>query len=411
MFALVDCNNFYVSCERLFRPDLTRTPTVVLSNNDGCVIARSNEIKRQGIPMGIPYFEIAGQLQRLGAAVFSSNYALYGDLSQRVMETLESLCPQVERYSIDEAFVEVVGTTTRERLAFGRQLKEVVERDTGIPVSVGIAPTKVLAKLANRRAKRESGLQGVWEWPEGREGDELLRQTELGDLWGVASRTAHKLQQAQIGNALELSQAGATLLRRLGSVVLLRIGRELAGESMRSLESEIEPPHTILRSRSFGRPLSQLEEVKPALSRYVQDAWRRLRRSELQATGLQVWLHTSRFHGDRIGASGQLLLSATDDPLALQRAALQVLERIWPGAAPFTRCGVMLFGLERPQASLFPSSPAGEQVRDALEAIQRKWGKSAIVLANTLQAPHGIPTAQHRSPRYTTRWEELIRVG
>ena len=228
MLALADCNNFYVSCERVFRPELENRPVVVLSNNDGCIIARSNESKALGIPMGAPVFQIEEQLRRQQIHIFSSNYPLYGDMSDRVMNTFEASVPQVERYSIDEAFLELSGCNEEERLTECRELKARVRRHTGIPVSIGIAPTKTLAKVANHHAKRHPDCNGVFELSDERKRDEVLGATKVEELWGIGRRTGIKLRRAGIITALELQRADITWVRREFTVTGMRTVLELS---------------------------------------------------------------------------------------------------------------------------------------------------------------------------------------
>ena len=413
--ALVDCNNFYVSCERVFRPDLAQVPVAVLSNNDGCVIARSEEVKQLGVMMGTPYFQCGPELRRAGAVVFSSNYPLYGDLSQRVMKTLEALCPRVERYSIDEAFVEIPGSEQVERETFSQQLQAQVLRDTGIPVSIGLATTKVLAKLANRQAKRLREAAGIWSMPEDPETrQQQLSATPLTDVWGIGRRWARRLENEGWQNAAELAAADPAMIRLVANVVLQRIALELRGDSCLSLEEISSPPRSLVRSRSFGQPLYQLTELRPALGRYLQRGWEHLRRHHLRASGIQVFLHTSRFHREiRYFGSRQAVIEPTDDLWELQRYAFALLEQAYRSGVGYTRCGVMLFGLEPDQPS-WKVCKAWQQRADlqqAISGLQQRWGRDVIQLAHTLTATKGLPLQQHRSPRYTTQWSELAIVG
>ena len=413
--ALVDCNNFYVSCERVFRPDLAQVPVAVLSNNDGCVIARSEEVKQLGVAMGTPYFQCGPELRRAGAVIFSSNYPLYGDLSQRVMQTLEALCPRVERYSIDEAFVEIPGSEQVERETFSRQLQAQVLRDTGIPVSIGLAKTKVLAKLANRQAKRLREAAGIWSMPEDPETrQQQLSATPLTDVWGIGRRWARRLETEGWQNAAELAAADPAMIRLVTNVVLQRIALELRGDSCLSLEETNSPPRSLVRSRSFGQPLYQLTELRPALGRHLQRGWEHLRRHHLRASGIQVFLHTSRFHRElRYFGSRQAVIEPTDDLWELQRYAFALLEQAYRSGVAYTRCGVMLFGLE-PDQPAWNVSTAWQQRADLQQAItglQQRWGRDVIQLAHTLTVTKGLPLQQHRSPRYTTQWSELAIVG
>ena len=413
--ALVDCNNFYVSCERVFRPDLAKVPVAVLSNNDGCVIARSEEVKQLGVAMGTPYFQCGPELRRAGAVVFSSNYPLYGDFSQRVMQTLEAQCPRVERYSIDEAFVEIPGRKQTEREAFARQLRARVLRDTGIPVSIGLAPTKVLAKLANRQAKRRKEAAGIWSMPEDLETrQQQLSVTTLTDVWGIGRRWARRLETEGWQNAADLAAADPAMIRLVANVVLQRIALELRGESCLSLEATSPPPRSLVRSRSFGHPLYQLAELRPALGRYLQRGWEHLRSHHLRTSGIQVFLHTSRFHReDRYFGSRQAVIEPTDDLWELQRYAFALLERAYRSGVAYTRCGVMLFGLEpnQPYWDMGTAWQPRAELQQAITGLQQRWGRNVLQLAHTLTVTKGLPLQQHRSPRYTTQWSELAIIG
>jgi len=379
------------------------------------VIARSEEVKQLGVAMGTPYFQCGPELRRAGAVVFSSNYPLYGDFSQRVMQTLEAQCPRVERYSIDEAFVEIPGRKQTEREAFARQLRVRVLRDTGIPVSIGLAPTKVLAKLANRQAKRRKEAAGIWSMPEDPETrQQQLSVTSLTDVWGIGRRWARRLGIEGWQNAADLAAADPAMIRLVANVVLQRIALELRGESCLSLEATSPPPRSLVRSRSFGQPLYQLAELRPALGRYLQRGWEHLRRHHLRTSGIQVFLHTSRFHReDRYFGSRQAVIEPTDDLWELQRYAFALLERAYRSGVAYTRCGVMLFGLEpnQPYWDMGTAWQPRAELQQAITGLQQRWGRNVLQLAHTLTVTKGLPLQQHRSPRYTTQWSELAIIG
>jgi DNA polymerase V len=413
--ALVDCNNFYVSCERVFRPDLSQVPVAVLSNNDGCVIARSEEVKQLGVAMGTPYYQCGPELRRAGAEVFSSNYPLYGDFSQRVMQTLEAQCPRVERYSIDEAFVEIFGSEQAEREAFARKLRARILRDIGIPVSIGLAPTKVLAKLANRQAKQSKEAAGIWSIPDDPAAcQQQLSATPLTDVWGIGRRWARRLEAEGWQNAAELAAADPATVRLVANVVLQRIALELRGEPCLSLEETSAPPRSLVRSRSFGQPLHHLAELRPALGRYLQRGWEHLRRHHLRASGIQVFLHTSRFHREVCYfGSRQAVIEPTDDLWELQHCAFTLLEQAYRSGVAYTRCGIMLFGLEPDQSSwnMNPTWQPRAELQQAITGLQQRWGRNILQLAHTLTATKDLPLQQHQSPQYTTQWSELPTIG
>ena len=295
VFALVDCNSFYASCERVFRPDLAKTPIVVLSNNDGCVIARSYDAK-PFVKMGAPYFQIKDALRQNGVVAFSSNYALYGDMSERVMTIIESMVPAVEIYSIDEAFADLTGIPG-DLTAFGRTIRAAVHMRTGIPVGVGIAHTKTLAKLANHTAKRlQAETGGVVDICDPFKRDWVLRNTEVGEVWGVGRRMKAHLNAMNITTAMDLAKADPTLLGQKFSVVIEKTARELAGTSCLEL-GEAEPPkQEICSSRMFGKRLTTIEPIKEAVATYVQRAAEKLRAQNSLCKKIRVSIRTGMFN-------------------------------------------------------------------------------------------------------------------
>jgi DNA polymerase V len=291
LFALIDCNNFYVSCERLFQPMLHGKPVVVLSNNDGCVIARSDEAKVLGIPMGLPAFKLANLLKAHPIEVFSSNYTLYGDLSARVMMTLTQWAPAVEVYSIDEAFLDLTGISTDALTPYGQTLRTTIHRWTGIPVSIGIAPTKTLAKLANRLAKRSP--QGVVTLTALSEIDATLACTRVEDIWGIGPGYTRRLKLHDIRTALQLRDANDRWIRQQLGVVGQRIVWELRGISCLPLELCPPPKQSLMVSRSFGRPIITLTEMREAVATYTTRAAEKVRRHQMAAGVVTIFLMTN----------------------------------------------------------------------------------------------------------------------
>ena len=424
MFALVDCNNFYASCERLFRPSLEGRPVVVLSNNDGCVVARSNEAKALGIPMGAPYFKYAEVLRRADAAVFSSNYALYGDLSRRVMQVLAGFAPRIEIYSIDECFLDLTGV--RDPTALGLEIARTVRRWTGIPVAVGIAPTKTLAKLANRLAKQEACWNGVCDLQALAEPDidRLLADVPVGEVWGVGARLARRLQTIGIDTALALRRAAPRQIRQQASVVLERTALELRGIPCLALEDVTPDKQQIRCSRSFGAPVTTLEELIEAGTTFASRAAEKLRAQQGEAAAVAVEIQTSPFRTDSTpyAASRSVALATPSaDTRALVAAACQGLRTIYRPHRRYTKAGVVLLGLgpaANTQPSLFDDSDSRRQSRAlmaALDQINDRFGRGSLYLANARPAPRtdARPAPRwarrqdHRSPRYTTRWDEL----
>jgi DNA polymerase V len=294
VFALADCNNFYVSCERVFQPSLEGRPVVVLSNNDGCIIARSDEAKALGFAMGDPYHLHREKLTYHGVAVFSSNYALYGDMSRRVMDTLGSFTPEIELYSIDEAFLNLAGFERRGLTDYACVIRATVKRDTGIPVSIGIGPTKTLAKIANHLAKAQPERGGVCDLAE-LDVDHGLAGIEVGEVWGVGPRWATWLEAQGIATALDLKRADPKAIRRKMTVVGERLVDELNGRPCLPLELALPPRQGLMVSRSFGQTFTALRPLTDALVSFVGRAGEKLRRQQLMAGQVMVFVTTNRF--------------------------------------------------------------------------------------------------------------------
>lgn len=411
IFALVDCNNFYASCERVFNPKLNHRPVVVLSNNDGCVVARSNEAKALGIPMGIPEFKIRQLIKQHQVAVFSSNYTLYGDMSQRVMDTLGTLCPDLEIYSIDEAFLSLCGFQSRNLSDYGRLIRARVKQDTGIPVSVGIAPTKTLAKIAGGIAKKsESGVFDLFTTDR----ESILAQTDVADIWGIGRAHTKFLQSHHIMTALQLSEASDQFIRKHMGIVGLRLVLELRGLSCLELEQCPPPKKGITCSRSFGRSITKLHDMEEAVSSYTSRAAEKLRREKLSVSSLSVFLHTNQFK-DTPQYSNALTFTlpvATDSTPELIAAALEGIRRIWRDGFAYKKAGVMFLSLvpaSQIQTSLFDSADRSraKTLMATLDAINHRFGSGTLQYASSGIAKGWKASFNHCSPAYTTRWDEL----
>jgi DNA polymerase V len=361
-FACVDCNNFYVSCERVFDPRLARRAVVVLSNNDGCVISRSQEAKAHGIPMGAPFFSVRALCEREGVAVFSSNYELYGDLSGRVMETLAQFAPHVDIYSIDEAFLNLSHLSDEELTAKGREMRATIRRWTGIPVSVGIAPTKTLAKLGATIAKRSTKAAGVVALLEARHVDYALARTPVRDVWNVGPRIAGRLASVGINTARELRDADKDLLPRRTRLAVERTILELRGTSCIPLVVCQPTRKSVICSRSFGRRVETLAELREAIAYHTSRAAEKLRRAHLAATVIVVFVSTDRFREEsHYRNSTTLNLNvATDFTPELIRHARRGVERIYRAGFRYKKAGVMLL-------ALVPASPAQSGMFDAVD--------------------------------------------
>ena len=419
VFALVDCNNFYASCEKLFRPDLKDTPVVVLSNNDGCVVARSREAKLLGIKMGVPVFQIKSEMQRHGILAFSSNYALYADLSSRVMRTLEEMAPRVEVYSIDEAFLDLTGIESALSLVeFGQQVRERIGHWIGITVCVGIAPTKTLAKLANHAAKKYPATQGVVDLTNPDRQRRLLALVPVDDVWGVGKRLSKRLNALGITTALDLANASPRAIRDQFSVVLERTVRELNGESCIELE-EIPPiKKQIVCSRSFGVKVTHFELLREAICEYATRATEKLRKEQQQAKVMTVFIRTSPFKDNEPqysnSASGELLIPSCDTRDFIELAN-HLLKRIWKDGFRYAKAGVMLSDFYDPgmfQPGLFDDVSTrsnSQQLMSVLDTINQS-GAGKVFFAGQGTKKDWSMKREHLSPAYTTRWDQLPRV-
>lgn len=419
VFALVDCNNFYASCEKLFRPDLKNTPVVVLSNNDGCVVARSREAKLLGIKMGVPVFQIKAEMQRHGILAFSSNYALYADLSSRVMRTLEEMAPRVEVYSIDEAFLDLTGIESAISLVeFGQQVRERIGHWIGITVCVGIAPTKTLAKLANHAAKKYPATQGVVDLTNPDRQRRLLALVPVDDVWGVGKRLSKRLNTLGITTALDLANASPRAIRDQFSVVLERTVRELNGESCIELEEIPPTKKQIVCSRSFGVKVTQFELLREAVCEYATRATEKLRKEQQQAKVLTVFIRTSPFKDNEPqysnSASGELLIPSCDTRDFIELAN-HLLKRIWKDGFRYAKAGVMLSDFYDPgmfQPGLFDDVSTrsnSQQLMSVLDTINQS-GAGKVFFAGQGTKKDWSMKREHLSPAYTTRWDQLPRV-
>lgn len=415
--ALVDCNNFYASCERVFQPELRGKPLVVLSNNDGCVIARSNEAKALGIEMGAPWHLCREQFEREGVIVRSSNYTLYGDMSARVMKVLRNFTPHLEVYSIDEAFLSLAGFENRLE-EHARELRRTVMRWTGIPVSVGIAPTKTLAKVANRFAKRDPAADGVLLLMEQAAQEEALGRMDLTDLWGVAGRITRRLKDIGIHSPLDLKRADPRFVRQKFSVVMERMIYELRGIHCLPLEQVVPDRKNIMCSRSFGNPIVRREEMSEAVATYAARAAEKMRRQRLAASAVLVFLETNSFRPQdpQYHASQTATLAvAGADTGKIIRAALSALEAMWRTGFRYKKAGVMLLDLlpaAKVQAALFerPDDARSLARMRAIDTLNAQFGRDTVTFGVMPRARPWTLRRDFLSPCYTTSWNDLLRV-
>lgn len=421
MFALVDVNSFYASCETVFRPDLKGRPVVVLSNNDGCVIARSAEAKAAGIAMGEPYFKLKDQIRRAGVVCFSSNYELYADMSQRVMTTLEELAPRVEIYSIDEAFCDLTGVRNCRVLEdFGRELQEAVYRNTRLAVGVGIGQTKTLAKLANHAAKkwlRQTG--GVVDLSNVDRQRKLMAALPVDETWGVGRRIAKKLEAMGIKTVLDLADTDIRFIRKHFSVVLERTVRELRGESCLGLEEFAPAKQEIVCSRSFGDRVNDYEQMRQAICSYAARAAGKLRGEHQYCRFISIFVKTSPFalNEPYYGNSASVkLLTPTQDSRDIIGAATRCLDVIWKDGHRYQKAGVMLgdfFSRGVAQLNLFDDNApraGSEKLMEVLDHLNAKDGKGTLYFAGQGIQQQWQMKREMLSPRYTTRFSDLLRV-
>ena len=418
-FAIADCNNFYASCERVFQPHLNGKPVVVLSNNDGCVIARSNEAKALGVKMGDPYFKVEKFAQQESIAVFSSNYALYGDMSQRVMHSLSRYAPRVEVYSIDESFLDLSGLS-QDLTLYCQDICKAVKQWTGIPVSIGIAPTKTLAKLANRLVKKGYSAHGaVLDWQTLTSADEILETIALEDIWGISRRWSEKLQALGIHHALALRNAEPKNLRQHFGVVIERIVLELRGISCILLEEMPPPKKQIMTSRSFGKKLTRIDDLRAAVTHFAARSGEKLRQQKLTAQAITVFIQTSPFDTSNPQYANSATTEfdrPTDNSAQLIAAAQRGLQHIFRAGLSYQRAGILLPDLLPAgvvQASLFDtgeSSGRTEQLMATLDNINRIHGKNAIRYASESISKGWHMRQQFKSPSYTTDWRELLTI-
>lgn len=417
MFALVDCNNFYVSCERLFRPDLRTRPVVVLSNNDGCVVARSQEAKNLGIGMGVPHFQVRDVLQRHQVVVFSSNYTLYADISARVMLVLEEMVPDMEVYSIDEAFLRLPDERAGldGRLAFGHKVRDRILKWLRMPVCVGIAPSKTLAKLANTAAKSDPASGGVVDLCDQVQRQELFRRTEVGEVWGIGRRMEQKLHALGIRTVADLAAASPERLRRQFSVNLQRTIYELNGQACFGLEHSPANKHQIVCSRSFARRITDFTELREAVSTYTVRAAQKLREQKQVATQVTVFIRTGTYSSTErhySNAAQRCLDFPGNDTMALLNAAANALQSIWRDGYRYAKAGVILSDLcpvKEMQPGLFDhtstqrNNPALMQAVDALN----NSGRGKVWFGSQGIKEDWRMRRAYLSPAYTTRWEDI----
>ena len=419
--ALIDVNNFYVSCERVFNPKLVGKPVVVLSNNDGCAVARSNEVKALGVGMGAPWFKFKDLAKQHGIIALSSNYALYADMSNRVMSILRQYSPDQEVYSIDESFLDLTGFQSRDLIKYGQHMRKRIFKWTGLPVCVGIGSTKTLSKLANHCAKKRPVFNSVCNFNtmSPKELDDLLGQVDVGEIWGVGRKLAPKLQSLGFHTVLDLKLANPERLRQQFSVVMEKTIRELNGTVCIELEEISPPKKQIISSRSFGFPVRDYNSLAESITLYMSRAAEKLRRQQSFAGSVYVYIRTSPFKPDDPFYSNGMtipLSSPTDDTRQLVNGVLWGLKQIYKPNYNYAKAGVMLSeivtikGVQTDLFSQSQASPKSSALMTAMDGINRKMGKESIKLASEGFTKPWKMKQENKSPSYTTLWEDIPSI-
>lgn len=424
IFALADCNNFYVSCERIFNPKLQDRPVIILSNNDGCVISRSNEAKALGIPMGIPYFKCKKFCIDNNVEVFSSNYTLYGDMSSRVMTKFKELVPEVETYSIDEAFLNFSNLPSSIDLSqHAKRIKATIAKDLGLPISIGIGSTKTLAKIANSIAKKDAS--GVFDLRDTTLLNNILSNLKVHEIWGVGKNIAIHLSRLGIATALQLSRSDPKLIRKAFGVIGEKMVKELNGVSCLELDTDMQPKKGITISRSFGRPVTDLNELQEAIADYSAKACEKMRAQNSKTKEIVVFISTY-WHRDREGyyrnSKSLILPSPTDNTSLIIQNAKKLLQDIYKPNLQYKKVGIYLIDLSnqtQTQQSLFSfydkadqeATAKGEKLMHAMDQINRKMGKGAVFHAAQGTTKDWSMKSALKSPDYTTNWDQLLKVS
>lgn len=417
MIALVDCNNFFASCERLFRPDLAHKPVAVLSSNDGCIVARSNEVKALGVPMGAPHFQVRDVLEKHGVTLFSSNFSLYSNISQRILDQLQQFSPNLEVYSIDEAFMDISQLPIRDFESWGAQIKQTVQTNVGMPVSVGIAPTKTLAKLASDWAKKHSGVCVLDPEADSKNYQMILEQSDVGDIWGIGRQLSKRLRVAGVHTAWHLRQTDPTWIK----VTMGKNGKhtlaELSGKPMHAVEELKKPQKSMVASRSFGSSVSQLHQLETAVASFTAQAAARLRKYDQVAEifGVFVTYKEGDEHA-KYQAASMHLMPPSNNTSELTEVALRLTEQLFFEGRRYKKAGVFAYQLTPAQAvqtSLLDTKSTSErerqkQLMQTIDSINARFGTTTMQLASVdLRTKSWESKHQLRSPAYTTSWAQL----
>ena len=417
MFGLIDCNNFYASCQRVFEPHLIGKPVVILSNNDGCVIARSNEAKALGIPMGAPAFEYKKLFEDNNVHVYSSNYALYGDMSSRVMNILTTFSPEIEVYSIDEAFLKLKGFNYFDLEQYGKTIQRTVTKGTGIPISVGFAPTKALAKVANKIAKKfPERTKSVYIIDTEEKRIKALKWTKIEDVWGIGRKHAKRLQAKNIINAYQFTQLSDDWVRKEMSVVGLRLKHELQGIPTLNMDTP-KNKKMIATTRSFEKMYTKIEDISERVSTFTASCSEKLRKQESHCNMIMVFVHTNYFRKDQPQYSRNIIIKTdfpTNSTIELNHYAQIGLKAIFREGYHYKKAGVIVMGLtpnNETQLSLFnTSNPKHQPLMSVIDKMNRSYGKNKVKFATQSLGRQWKMKQEKLSPCYTTRLEQIIKI-
>ena len=418
MFALIDCNNFYVSCERVFNPKLNKRPVVVLSNNDGCAISRSNEAKALGIPMGAPAFKYEKIFRENDVQIFSSNFPLYGDMSSRVMSILSKFSPNIEIYSIDEAFLKFEGFENYDLESYWLEIKDMVLKWTGIPISIGVAPTKALAKVSNRIAKKfPNQTKGVYLINSEKKRIKALNWLKIRDIWGIGLRHAERLKNIKVNTAYNFINLEDGWVRKNMSVVGLRLKKELEGKSVLDLEEVRSPKKAIATTRSFNGTITDYEKIKERISTFAICCAEKLRAQNSNCSSIYVFIRSNKFQKNKTQYRNGILITipfSTNSNMIISKYAIKGLKSIFKKGINYKKAGTIVMGLdssENYQINIFENeNPKHKYLMKTIDYIQKKEGQSKIKLASQDLTKRWKMKQESLSPNYTCKIKDIIRV-
>ena len=418
MFALIDCNNFYVSCERVFNPKLNNKPVVVLSNNDGCAISRSNEAKALGIPMGAPAFKYERVFRKNNVQVFSSNFPLYGDMSNRVMSILSKFSPNIEIYSIDEAFLKFEGFENYDLESYCQNIKDIVFKWTGIPISIGIAPTKALAKVSNRIAKKfPNQTEGVYLINSEEKRIKALKWLKIEDVWGIGFRHSERLKNNKVNTAHDFILSPDNWVRKNMSVVGVRLKKELEGNSVLGLEEVRSPKKAIATTRSFEGTITDYEKIKERISTFAICCAEKLRSQNSNCNSIYVFVRSNKFQKNKTQYRNGILMTipfSTNSNIIISKYAVEGLKKIFRQGIDYKKAGTIVMGLDSSdnyQLNLFENeNPKHKYLMKTIDYIQRKEGQSKIKLASQDLRKRWKMKQEKLSPNYTCKVNDIIKV-